>query len=276
MDTARRPLPFGTLLRQWRLRRGLSQLGLSHLAEVSSRHLSWLETGRAEPSRAMVLRLAERLELPPRERNGLLAAAGYAPLFSERRADDPSLRHALGLLQRLLDAHDPWPALAVDAQWNLVAHNSMVARLLGLLDPALLAPPVNVLRLTLHRRGLAPMIENLPQWRAHVLQRLQRQCAASGDGSLLRLYSELARAAPAADAETAGVAAVESDAAADIATSLVLRTPHGRLHFITTVTVFGAPRDLSLAEWAMETLLPADEATAQTLRTLHEGASTAA
>jgi len=251
---------FGAQLRRWRGRRGLSQLALALQAEVSTRHLSWLETGKAAPSRAMVLRLAERLELPLRERNGLLAAAGYAPLYRERPLADAALAPARGALQRLLAAHEPWPALAVDRHWNLVAHNRTVPLLLQVLPPELRQPPVNVLRLSLHPQGLAPMIVNLGAWRTHVLQRLERQLASNGDAGLAALLAEL-KALPGPDP-------THDDATDDVVVPLSLETPFGRLDFITTVTVFGAAHEVTLAEIAIETLLPADGATAERLRAL--------
>ena len=268
MDRPAGATGFGTLLRRWRTQRGLSQLALALDAEVSTRHLSWLETGRAAPSRAMVLRLAERLDVPLRERNALLQAAGYAPLYAERALADPALTPAREALQRLLDAHEPWPALAVDRHWNLVAANRGVGALLSLVDPALTTPPVNVLRLSLHPQGLAPMIENLPAWRAHVLARLRRQVVATGDPGLQQLHDEL-RAPSARDA----AAGADEDPSTGLAVvPLVLRTPLGRLAFLTTVTVFGAPHEVTLAELAIETLLPADAATAALLRRLAGGA----
>jgi transcriptional regulator with XRE-family HTH domain len=267
VDSAR--APFGRLLRQGRRRAGLSQLTLALLADVSARHLSWLETGRSQPSRAMVLRLAERLSVPLRERNAWLQAAGYAPLYAERPLSDPALAPAHAALQRLLVAHEPWPALVVDRHWNLLAHNRPVALLLGAVAPALREPPVNVLRLSLHPQGLAPMIEHLPAWRAHVLARLGRQATASGDAALRALHAELC-AWPLPGGP--GPAAAEAPPEDAIAVPLVLRTPWGRLSFLTTVTVFGAPHDLTLAELAIETLLPADDATAAALRTALEAA----
>lgn len=265
--------PFGQRLRQWRQQRGWSQLALSLRAEVSARHLSWLESGKAAPSRAMVLRLAEHLDLPPRERNALLAAAGFAPLFRERALADPALAPARAALQRLLDAHEPWPALAVDRHWNLVAANRMLPLLLQGLPPALLAPPTNVLRLSLHPQGLAGMIDPLPPWRAHVLARLARQVAASGDPVLAALHAELAALPPpagAADAVASGAANGAAPGTVDeLVVPLRLNTPAGRLDFITTVTTFGAPHEVALAELAVETLLPADAATAERLRALH-------
>ena len=254
---------FGAQLRRWRGQRGLSQMALALQAEVSARHLSWLETGKAAPSRAMVLRLAERLELPLRERNGLLTAAGYAPLYRERALADPTLAPAREALQRLLTAHEPWPALAVDRHWNLVAHNRMVPLLLQGLPAELMVPRVNVLRVSLHPLGLAPMIVNLGAWRAHVLQRVQRQATASGDPQLGALLAEL-QAMP-------GPAPEAGEAFDDVVVPLTLDTPFGRLEFITTITVFGAPHDVTLAEIAIETLLPADEATATRLRQANPG-----
>ncbi len=263
MDRAAIP-GFGQQLRQWRQRRGLSQLALALAAEVSARHLSWLEADKSQPSRAMVLRLAERLDLPLRERNGLLMAAGYAPMYGERGLDHPALAPARGALQRLLDAHEPAPALAVDRHWTLVAHNRLVPLLLQHAAPALLQPPVNVLRVSLHPEGLGRMVDNLPAWRAHVLARLQRQIAASGDARLLALHEEL-RALPCPDPGSDADADVGLD---DIAQSLRLHTPLGPLCFITTLTVFGAPHDVTLSELAIETLLPADADTAARLRAL--------
>ena len=257
--------PFGRLLRHWRTQRRCSQLALALQAQVSTRHLSWLETGKAQPSRAMVLRLAEQLDVPLRERNALLAAAGYAPLYGERPLSDTALASVRIALQRLLDAHEPWPALAVDRHWHLVAHNRMLPLLMSSASAALLQPPINVLRLSLHPQGLAPMVVNLPAWRAHVLARLQRQIVATGDAELVRLLIEL-RALPLPE----GCAEIEATGALhDVAVPLTLKGPHGVLNFITTITVFGAPHDVTLAELAVETLLPADAETAAALRQLH-------
>ncbi len=261
MDRAR--APFGRLLRHWRSQRHVTQLALALQAEVSARHLSWLETGKSQPSRAMVLRLAERLEVPLRERNALLAAAGYAPMFAERTLDDPALAPARAALQRLLSAHEPWPALAVDRHWNLVAHNRLVPMLMAGADAALLQPPINVLRLSLHPLGLAPRIANLAAWRTHVLARLQRQLAATGDAVLAALLAEL-RALPG----PAGAAPPLAEEHDDVAVPLSIHAAGGVLNFITTITVFGAPHDVTLSEIAVETLLPADEATAAALRAM--------
>jgi transcriptional regulator with XRE-family HTH domain len=257
MDQAAGRAGFDALLRRWRRHRKLSQMALALQAEVSARHLSWLESGKAQPSRAMVLRLAQRLDLPLRERNGMLVAAGFAPLYSQREPTD--LGAAQQALQRLLDAHEPWPALVVDRHWNLVAHNRSVPRLMQLADPSLLTEtPLNVLRVSLHPQGLSRLVANLPRWRAHVFQRLQRQIAATGDPVLVRLLAEL-QAMPGGSEEAA---------ADELVASLCLTTPLGPVHFITTLTVFGAPHDVTLSELAMETLLPADSASAERFQAL--------
>jgi len=248
--------PFGELIRDWRQRRRMSQLDLACEAEISTRHLSFLETGRSAPSREMVLHLCEHLETPLRERNRLLLAAGYAPALPVRAMDDPDLGPARAAVERLLKAHEPYPALAVDRGWNLISANSAVAPLIAGAAPALLAAPVNVLRLSLHPEGLAPRIENLGQWRSHLLHRLRRQISEIGDRGLAELYEELAAypAPPPVDAP---------HRAEDLlAVPLVLRGEHGLLSFWSTTLVFGAPLDVTLSELALETFLPADEATA--------------
>jgi transcriptional regulator with XRE-family HTH domain len=259
--------PFGQLLRRRRVLTGMSQMALALRSEVSSRHLSWLETGKSQPSRAMVLRLAEQLDLPLRERNLWLAAAGFAPLYRETPLNDAPL-HAL--IQQLLDAHEPSPALAVDRHWNLVASNRLVPALLQQVAPALMAPPINVLRLSLHPQGLAPLIDNFAAWRSHVLARLRRQMQSTGDAGLAQLYEELCALGDAVSPET--TSSDEASALAnthDVAVPLRMNSPWGPLNFITTITVFGAPHDVSLSELAIETLLPADASTAHTLRQLH-------
>jgi len=257
--------PVGTQLREWRQRRRLSQLDLAGHAEVSTRHLSCMETGRALPSREMVLRLADRLEVPLRERNHLLTAAGYAPLYREHALADPAMqapRHAVDLV---LKAHEPYPALAVDRHWQMVAHNRMVPLLLNDLPPELLAPPLNVLRLSLHPQGLAPRIVNLPAWRAHLLHRLELQVRASGDAVLAALAEEL-RGYPVPGGEPPAPVPPDSP----VYVPLQLRTAAGVLHFISTITVFGTPTDITLSELALETFFPADEDTAQALRQMAE------
>jgi transcriptional regulator with XRE-family HTH domain len=255
--------PFGAQLREWRQRRRMSQLDLAGHAAVSTRHLSFVETGRAVPSREMVLRLADRLDVPLRERNRLLNAAGYAPMYAEHRLDDPALAVARQAVQRVLDAHEPWPALAVDRHWTLIAHNRVLPLLLAGLPPEQIAPPINVLRLSLHPQGLAPRIVNLVQWRAHLLHRLQQQAAATGDPVLAALLDEL-RALPGPSA--ARPEPITADAGVWL--PLQLASPLGTLSFISTITVFGTPHEVTLSELALETFFPADEGTAQRLRTL--------
>ena len=258
------PSSFGTQLREWRQRRRLSQLDLSVDAEVSTRHLSCVETGRAMPSREMVLRLADRLEVPLRERNRLLTAAGVAPMYAERALDDPALAAARAAVEQILKAHDPFPALAVDRHWNLVFHNAAAGALLQMgIAPELLQGPINVLRISLHPQGLAPRIVNLAQWRAHLFERLHHQIALTADPVLTALAEELAGyPAPMHD----GAAAFTPNAA--IVVPLVLDTPLGPLSFISTMTVFGTPVEITLSELALETFFPADAATADALRRL--------
>jgi transcriptional regulator with XRE-family HTH domain len=254
--------PFGEHLRAWRLRRRMSQMDLANEAEISTRHLSFVETGRSAPSREMVLRLAERLEVPLRERNALLVAAGYAPMYRERPLDDPALAAAKEAVQLILRSHEPHPALAVDRHWNLLAHNAMVPHLLAGADPSLLQGPVNVLRLSLHPQGLAPRIANLGQWRHHLFERLRQQIQATGDQALQDLEREL-RGYPVP--EGADETRLEGEVLG-IAVPLRFRTPAGELNLISTTTIFGTPVDVTLQELALETFFPADAATAEALR----------
>lgn len=253
--------PFGALLREWRQRRRLSQLDLAMDADISTRHLSYVETGRATPSRAMVLHLAEQLEVPLRERNTLLTAAGYAPLYPERPLDDPALQVARQTVERLLQAHEPHPALAVDRHWNMLAHNRPVLLLMQGIAPELMQPPVNVLRVSLHPQGVAPRIVNLLGWREHLFERLRHQITVSADPVLVDLLKEL-QGYPVPE----GVDAHETIPANAVAVPLQLRTPAGVLSFLSTVTVFGTPIDVTLSELALETFFPADEFTAQAVR----------
>jgi len=256
--------PVGFLLREWRQRRRLSQLGLALDAEVSAKHLSFVETGRAQPSRAMVLRLAERLDVPLRERNALLLAAGFAPLYRERPLADPALENARFAIDRLLAAHEPYPALAVDRHWNLVMANRLVAPLMAGAAAHLVTPPVNVLRLSLHPQGLAPRIVNLAQWRAHLLQRLQRQVDVSGDTDLTALLEEL-REYPAA---ATGSDTSEEFDVAGVVVPLQLALDGAVLSFFSTTTIFGTPVDVTLAELAIESFFPTDSTTAKALERL--------
>ena len=258
--------PVGDLIREWRQHRRLSQLDLAMQADISTRHLSYVETGRAAPSRAMVMHLAERLSVPLRERNVLLAAAGFAPLYRERPLADPALDPARAVVEQVLKAHEPWPALAVDRHWTLLASNATVPLFLQDVDAALLQGPVNVLRLSLHPGGVAPRIANLVSWRAHIFHRLAQQIEATSDPVLSALLQELrAYPAPEADDADAGGPALEPNA---IAVPLKLRSPAGVLSFISTTTVFGTPVDITLSELALETFFPADRVTAETLRSM--------
>ncbi len=256
--------PVGELLRDWRQRRRLSQLDLAGDADVSTRHLSCVETGRALPSREMVLRLAERLDVPLRERNRMLTAAGYAPMFSEHRLDDPALDSARQAIELVLRAHEPNPALVVDRHWTLVSYNRLVPLLLAGVAQELLQPPLNVLRLSLHPQGLAPRIVNLLQWRHHLLSRLRQQVEASGDATLAALAEELASYPLPPGTDSADLPAH----APAVVMPLQFRTPAGVLSLLSTITVFGTPVDITLAELALETFFPADEASAQILRGL--------
>lgn len=258
---------FGHVLREWRQRRRLSQLALALDAGVSQRHLSFVESGRAQPSREMVLRLAEQLAVPLRERNRLLLTAGYAPSFGERSLDDPALEPVRLAVERVLEAHAPYPAIAVDRHWNLVAANGSVAPILACAAPPLLQSPVNVLRLSLHPDGLAPRIVNLRQWGRQLLERLQRQVEVSGDPKLDELLSELRTYSLAPGrGGSSGPHGVRDDGG-DVFIPFQLATDDGSvLSFIGTTMVFGTPVDVTVSELAVECFFPADAETAERLR----------
>ncbi|HJV62159.1 MAG TPA: helix-turn-helix transcriptional regulator [Albitalea sp.] len=258
----------GHLIREWRQRRRLSQLDLACEADISTRHLSYVENGRASPSREMLMHLAERLDVPLRERNMLLAAAGYAPIYRERPLADPALAAARQAVDLVLKAHEPNPALAVDRHWNMLASNRLVPMLLGSVDPQLLQAPVNILRLSLHPRGLAPKIINLAQWREHLFARLKHQIGLTGDPVLADLLHEL-EGYPFDPSQSHGPA-IEPNS---VALPMQLDTPAGVMSFIGTITVFGTPVDITLAELAVETFFPADARTAELLRRLSDGQS---
>jgi transcriptional regulator with XRE-family HTH domain len=253
---------FGDHLREWRQRRHLSQLDLAGDAQISARHLSFVETGRAAPSRDMVLRLAERLDVPLRERNMLLVAAGFAPAFPNRSLDDPALAAARQAMERVLKAHEPYPALAVDRHWNLVSANAMIAPFLAGVAPSLLAPPINVMRLGFHPQGLAPLTVNLAEWCGHLLERLHRQCEATADPVLIALYEEL-KTYPVPARKTPP--SVDADS---LAVPFRMRMGDDVLSFISTTMVFGTPLDVTLSELALETFFPADDRTAEKMRAL--------
>jgi transcriptional regulator with XRE-family HTH domain len=254
MDTQHPPV--GHLIREWRGRRRMSQLDLALEAEISQRHLSFIESGRAAPSRDMVLRLAEQLDMPLRQQNRMLLAAGFAPTYPERPVDDIAFRPVMDAIELVLKAHEPNPALAVDGCWNMIGHNAAIAPFLqGIDNPKLLEPPINVLRLSLHPDGMASRIENLSEWRAHVLERLRRLSAVSGNPQVAELEAEL-RAYP----HRASSGPVRHDYS-NIAVPLRIKAGDMTLSFISTVTVFGTPLDVTVSEIAIESFFPADEAT---------------
>lgn len=253
----------GHLIREWRGRRRMSQLDLALEAEISQRHLSFVESGRAAPSRDMVLRLAEQLDVPLRQQNRMLLAAGFAPTFPERPVDDISFKPAMDAIGLVLKAHEPNPALAVDGCWNLIQGNAAIAPFLQHVDnPRLLEPPINVLRLSLHPEGIALRIENLAEWRAHVLERLRRLATVSGNPQVAELEAEL-RSYP----HPASSGPVRHDYS-NIAVPLRIKSGDMTLSFISTVTVFGTPLDVTVSEVAIESFFPADAATAGMLRAL--------
>lgn len=254
---------FGDHLRTWRQQRHLSQLELADEADISTRHVSFMETGRTNPSRDMVLRLCERLAIPLRERNALLVAAGYAPMYRERALDDPALAAARQAVELVLKGHEPCPAIALDRCWNVVAANQAAQALLAShVSPELLAPPINVFRLSLHPQGLAPRIANLPQWRAHLFERLRQQIQATADPALIALQAEL-QEYPAPQAPGAPVLAGEM---LGVVMPFCFESVHGMLSLISTTTIFGTPVDVTLQELAVESFFPADDFTAEVLR----------
>lgn len=254
--------PVGSLLREWRQRRRLSQLELSLKADISTRHLSFLETGRSVPSRDMVLQLADRLELPLRERNRMLLAAGYAPAYSETPMDAPVMDSVRTAVRQILTGHEPYPAVVVDRYWNIVDMNVALGVLTSRISSALLAPPsANVLRASLHPAGLAPDIINLGEWRAHLLGRLHRQVDFSGDPRLAELEVEL-RGYPCDQVEPQ----VEVPGHGELMVPLRVRTDLGDLTFFSTVATFGTPLDVTIAELCIESFFPGDEFTAKALR----------
>jgi transcriptional regulator with XRE-family HTH domain len=250
-------------LRDWRQRRHLSQLELGLRADVSSRHISFIETGRAQPSADMVRHIAEVLDVPLRERNSLLLAAGFAPSYPQHDLDDPALEPVRAVLAHVLKGHEPYPAVVVDRHWGMVAANQALTRLVAGVAPHLLEPPVNVLRLSLHPEGMAPRIVNLGEWRAHILARLGRQAVVSGDPALFTLHDELA--AYPVDRRAGHI---DLDAGA-IAVPLQLATEACELSLISTATSFGAPADVTVSELSIESFYPADEETAIALRAMN-------
>lgn len=252
-----RPPPIGPLIRQWRTRRRRSQLDLSNDTGVSTRHLSCVETGKSRPSREMVLLLADQLEVPLRDRNTLLLAAGYAPAYDERSLEDDEMSSVREALATILTGYEPFPALAVDREWNLVLANDALAPMLAGVAEELLEPPVNVLRASLHPDGMSSRILNLAEWRGQLLDRLAREALITGSAEVAALHDELA-------GYPGGITHPSPEGR--IAVPLRLRTDAGDLSFISTVTTFGTAVDIALAELSVEAFLPADPATAAAIR----------
>ncbi|WP_406302121.1 helix-turn-helix transcriptional regulator [Streptomyces sp. NBC_00879] len=266
MTTVASDTGVGPLLRGWRDRRRISQLELALRADSSARHISFVETGRSRPSEEMILRLAEHLEVPVRERNALLLAAGYAPRFTETPLDDPSMGALREGIERLLRGYEPYPAIVVDGSYTVVAANRGIAMLLEGLPEHLLTPPLNAMRITLHPEGLAPRIRNLREWRGHLLAQMERQIALARSESLRALYDEVA-----AYPLPAGSDAEERQEPAPAPYfALPLQIEHeGRvLSFVSSISTFNTPMDVTVAELAIETLLPADPATVKYLQSL--------
>lgn len=252
--------PVGELIRGWRERRRRTQMDVSIAADLSPRHLSFIETGRAAPSAAMVERLCEELEVPLRERNSLFLAAGYAPAYAERPPDDLGI--ARSAIDAVLTGHEPNPALAVNVRWELLAANRPMEALLGGVADELLTPPVNVLRATLHPHGLASQVRNYEQWRAQALRRVRRQLERTAADGLAELLDEI-ESYPAPTGADAVANWIPDN---DLVSPMVISSEHGDLSFHYALTVFGAARDVTLDEIAIETFFPADDATASALQ----------
>ncbi|MFE7132549.1 helix-turn-helix domain-containing protein [Streptomyces sp. NPDC057638] len=270
----------GPLLRDWRERRRVSQLELALRADSSARHISFVETGRSRPSEDLLLRLAEHLDVPVRDRNALLLAAGYAPRYAETALDDPALHTLRAGLEQILVGYEPYPALVVDGVYTVIAANRGIAMLLEGIPEHVLAPPLNAMRVTLHPEGLAPRIRNLPAWRRHLLHQMERQIALSRSDALRAVYEEVA--AYPAPASRGGSGDPGGDGGAHggpsepggafpypyFALPMVLEHRGRTLSFVSSISTFNTPMDVTVAELAIETFLPADPATADQLRSL--------
>jgi transcriptional regulator with XRE-family HTH domain len=265
-STSRATPTIGTHLRDWRQRRRLSQLDLACEANISPRHLSFVETGRSMPSREMILHLAEQLQIPMRERNVLLVAAGYAPIFVERSLDDPALAAMRGAIDLVLEGHKPYPAFAINRHWQIVSSNSALPQLYEGVAEHLLTRPVNAMRLSLHPQGLAPRILNLEEWRAHLLSRLRQQIDLTADPVLVELMRELSDYPSGARSNAKHV----GDHFASVVVPLRISTSVGELSLFSTTMVFGTPVDITLTELAVESFLPADTATIEVVRRMTE------
>src|SRR3984957_14208766 len=255
-------LPFGVLLRRWRQRRRMTQMDLAVAADSSTRHLSFLETGRAQPSREMVMRLAEYLEVPLRDRNALLMAAGLAPASQERPLTELAAAHEA--IEQVLEAHKPYPAFALDRHWNVVLSNNALPQLYTDCSPDLLAQPINAVRLMLHPRGLAPRIVNLAEWREHVVAVLRQQIEVRANLGIQSLLAEIL----GYPTPPGGAASADTERPQRYATPLQIATSAGTVAFLSTTTIFGTPTDVTLSELALEMLFPADQATVAIVRRL--------
>ncbi len=248
----------GGLLRLWRQRRRLSQLELAASAGISTRHLSFVENGRSRPTAEMILRLADHLDVPLRERDRLLLAGGFAPRFERQSLSPASTEVVMRGLRDLLDAHEPYPALLLDSCWDVVDTNQAAARLLVGCDPALLEPPVNALRVSLHPGGLAPRIRNLDAWSDHLLRQVEARASHTHDPRLRELATELAGYVDPA------VTPIRPSSAPVLA--LELETDQGVLRFFTVAAQLETPHDSVLDGLHLETFVPADETTRTALR----------
>ena len=240
------------------MHRRLSQLELAGRAGVSTKHLSFLETGRAKPSPEMVVHLAEHLDVPIRERNALLVAAGHAPRYGETPLHDEAMAAARRAIDMILEHHQPFPAVVIDRQWNLIAANPAALLLSGGVSPEMLEPPVNVVRLSLHPQGLAPRVHNLAEFGGYLLERLRHQAAATADVELAGLVEELTPYLP-----PGGGALPPSF---EVLLPFVIELEGTVLSLFTTITTFGTPLDVTTAELAVESFFPADEATEEWFR----------
>lgn len=256
---------FGALLRSWRQRRRQSQMDLSLAADVSTRHISFLENGRASPSREMVLVLAEHLDIPLRERNQLLHAAGFAPVYEQSSMDDEQMGPVRDAVRQILDGHQPYPAVAVDRWWNVIEMNSAAAVLATGADPALLGPPINVYRVGLHPNGLAPLVINFEDFANDLLRQLRRDVERSADPTLAELLDEVS-----SYPNVRAVGSAPRPGPASVVMPVRLRHPIGELSMFTTIATFGTPVDVTVAEMAIETFFPADAETARRLQRIAE------
>ncbi|MGE0807489.1 MAG: helix-turn-helix domain-containing protein [Burkholderiaceae bacterium] len=257
-------IPVGALMREWRTRRRRSQMDVALAVGVSPRHLSFVETGRSRPSPATLLAMAEELQVPLRERNRLLLAAGYAPRFQERAIAGPEMSVVLQSLQRLLDAHQPYPGVVLDRHWNVVLGNAATQAMIGLLPPELITPVPNIFRLSLHPQGMASITANFDEWGRYLLRQLRRLAADAPDAQWEALSSEVLAYPNVAALASREVPAEE----ATLLVPCVMQLPAGRVSMFTTLTTFGTPRDITLEELCVELFYPADEASAALLRAM--------